>query len=387
METSRLAQDVAPSGIREIVNLVLARPDADVVRLEIGEPDFKTPAHIVDAAHSALRDGFGYTQSAGITALRESIVRRLERVSSLSYSPEHVVVAQGAVQAIAAAFFAVLEPGDEVLIPDPAWPNYEMLVSLRGAHPVRYALQTDQGFLPDLDQLRAQFTDRTKVLVLNSPSNPTGAVFPPEVVRAMVEMAAERGVWVLSDEVYDELVFEGEPANAAKYGRDNVIGVYSFSKTYAMTGWRVGYAACPGELAALLGRLQEPLLSCISGVGQLAAVAALDGSQDCVAEMRASYRGRRDMMTALLSETGFDAHRPAGAFYQMLPLAPEVDSRAAALDLVRHGVATAPGTAFGEAAADHLRISLAASERDLALGIERIASWCRDTDSGLSLAG
>ncbi len=286
-------------------------PGAGIVRLEIGEPDFVTPAHIGLAAREAIERGVGYTQSFGIAPLRDAICTRLERVCGLPYSPDEIVVGQGAVQAISAALFAVLEPGDEVLVPDPAWPNYEMLTLLRGGQPVRYPLRPERGFLPDVEELAALITDRTRVIVMNSPSNPTGAVFPSELVEAIVRLGAERGVWVLSDEVYDELIFEGDPANAAEYGRDHVIGIYSFSKTYAMTGWRVGYAACPRPLASLMGTIQEPLLSCISGVSQLAAVAALQGPQDCVAEMRASYRVRRNLVTELLDEAAFSAVRPS----------------------------------------------------------------------------
>jgi aspartate aminotransferase len=382
LQMSTLAEQVPASGIREIVNLVFARPDADIVRLEIGEPDFATPRHVAEAAHAAIRDGVGYTQSFGITPLRESICRRLARVAELHYEPDEVVVSQGAVQAVAAAFFGILGVGDEVLIPDPAWPNYEMLALLRGALPRHYSLPAENDFRPDLDEIASLLTDRTRIIVLNSPANPTGAVLPAEVVEAVVHLAADRGIWVLSDEVYDELIFEGEPANAARYGRDHVIGVYSFSKTYAMTGWRVGYAACPRPLARLLGTIQEPLLSCISGVSQLAALGALEGPQECVDEMRSTYRSRRDLMTRLLAEAGFDAVQPSGAFYQMVPLAPGADARRAALELVDCGVATAPGTAFGRIAADHLRLSLAAGHRSIEQGIERIAAWSSATDRG-----
>lgn len=382
MELSSLAVQVPPSGIREIVNLVLARPDADIVRLEIGEPDFPTPRHIADAAHEAVTKGFGYTQSFGIGPLRHAISERLQRVCGLSYADDEIVVSQGAVQAIAAVFFTVLDLGDEVLVPDPAWPNYEMLAWLRGARPVRYPLRAGADFLPDVDEIVSLLTDRTRIIVLNSPSNPTGAVFPADTVRAIVELAAERDIFVLSDEVYDELIFEGPMANAAQYDRDHVIGIYSFSKTYSMTGWRVGYAACDRPLAARLGIVQEPLLSCISGVGQLAAVAALDGPQDCVTEMRDTYGRRRDLAHDLFRRSGVDTVKPTGAFYQMVPLAPGVDSRVAALDLVEHGLATAPGTAFGDTASDHLRLSLAASDDVITEGVGRLLDWAERTDWG-----
>jgi len=282
-------------------------------------------------------------------------------------------------------FAALLDAGDEVLVPDPAWPNYAMSALLRGAVPVGYAHPASNGFLPDLDQLRGAITPRTRMIVINSPANPTGVVLPSETVAAIVGLAAANNLWVISDEVYDELVFEGQMANAAQYDRDRVVGIYSFSKTYSMTGWRVGYAACPRPLAQLLGTIQEPMLSCISAVSQHAALAALQGPQDSVRHRWDIYRSRRDLVSELLRDGGFEAVRPAGAFYQMVPLAPGSDSRRAALDLVEHGVATAPGSAFGTVASDQLRVSLAASEAALREGVARLVEWAHATSAGASL--
>jgi aspartate aminotransferase len=385
VELGSWATRVPPSGIREIVNLVMARPDAGIIRLEVGEPDQPIEPHIVAAAQEAAALGIGYTQSFGIAALREAIVERLRRVAGLTYAADEIVIGQGGVQAMSVTFAALLDAGDEVLLPDPAWPNYAMTALLRGAVAVPYTLPAANGFLPDVDELRALITERTRLIVINSPANPTGAVFPAELVASIVELAAEHDLWVLSDEVYDELVFEGAMANAAQYDRERVVGIYSFSKTYSMTGWRVGYAACPLALAQLLGTLQEPLLSCISGVSQYAAMAALHGPQEGVARKREVYRHRRDLVATLLRDGGFDAVRPAGAFYQMVPLAPGTDSRQAALDLVEYGVATAPGSAFGEVASDQLRLSLAASEEALRGGIERLVAWAQSTAVGASL--
>ena len=316
------ASRVPPSGIREIVNLVIARPDSGIVRLEIGEPDLPIEPHVVAAAQDAAARGIGYTQSFGIGPLREAITARLARLAGLTYTADEIVITQGGGQAVSLVFSALLDAGDEVLVPDPAWPNYVMSALLRGAVPVPYQLRPANGFLPDLDELRSLITERTRLIVLNSPANPTGAVVPATTVAAIVELAAAHGIWVLSDEVYDELVFEGEMANAAQYDREHVVGVYSFSKTYSMTGWRVGYTASPRPLARLLGTLQEPTLSCISAVSQHAALAALEGPQQGVADKREIYRGRRDLVSGLLADGGFDAVRPAGAFYQMVPLAP-----------------------------------------------------------------
>ena len=375
---------VPGSGIREIVNLVMER-GADVLRLEIGEPDFTTPAHIVEAGHLAALAGARYTQSAGTLRLREAISAKLKLVNGLDCPPQRVIVCQGAVQGCSVVLAALLSPGDEVLIADPAWPNYEMLVLLHGAVPVRYPTPPERGFLPSVEEIERLVSPRTRALVVNTPANPTGAVFPPELVSGLVELAGRHDLVLLADEVYDELIFEGAAANAASLDPERVVGLYSFSKTYAMTGWRIGYVAAPEWLAPSLWKLQEPLISCVSEVSQAAAVAALEGPQDCVAEMRDAYRRRRDLVVGMLTDAGIEVAPPHGAFYLMLPFAPGVDGRLAALDLVEHGVSVAPGSAFGEAARGHARISLASGERVLGEAVGRIVDWYRRTGGGASL--
>ncbi len=380
------AASVAPSGIREIFNLAVGRPD--VVHLEVGEPDFATPAHIVDAAFASARAGTGYTQTAGLLELREVIASRLARVHSLSYATDQIQVTHGGAQAIATIVAATIGDGDEVLIPDPAWPNYEMLVRAHGGTPVFYGLRAANGFIPDPDEVRALITGRTKLLVVNSPSNPTGAVIGEEVLDQLVAHARSAGVLVVSDEVYDEISFDRSPApSATTCDPEWVVGVWSCSKTYAMTGWRVGYLAAPRSLAPTLVTLQEPAITCVTSVSQAAAMAAITGPQRVVGQMRDAYRRRRDLVLTLAEQAGLDLVKPQGAFYAMLPLAPGADSRRAAIDLVESGVALAPGSAFGAVAADHLRISLAASEEALGLGLERLLGWLEDTDGGAHLSG
>lgn len=380
-ELAPTAVAVQHSGIREIVNMVIGRPPGEVVRLEIGEPGFSTPQHIVDAGAAAAATA-RYAPSAGHMALREALVRRMARVTGVDVAPEQIIVTQGGVQACALTMTALLAPGDEVLVPDPAWPNYEMIVDMLGGRAVRYPLPAASGFVPDPDDVVARMTDRTRVLVLNSPGNPTGAVFPRDVVRALVDAAAARGIVVLSDEVYDELIFEGEAAAAITLDDQHVVAVHSFSKTYAMTGWRVGWAVAPMWLAPTMAKLQEPQLSCIPDLTSAGALAALEGPQDAIAEMREAYRARRDLCVELITAAGIDVAVPRGAFYLMVPLAPGVDSRLAAIDLVDHGVSVAPGTAFGDAAGDHIRISLASEEPELREGIGRLTAWYAATEGG-----
>lgn len=380
------AQHVLQSGIREIINLVIERPSLDVVRLEVGEPDFSAPPHVIEAAVEAAGRGARYTPSAGIGELRSALSERLARFNGVATPAERVIVTHGAVEGLAAVVFAVVAPGREVLIPDPGWPNYEMQVTLRGGVPVRYPLTPELGFVPDPDRLLGMITSRTALIVLNTPSNPTGSVFPADVVEAIVVGAAQRGVPVAVDEVYDELIYDGAPARAVTYDPEWVIGVYSFSKTYAMTGWRVGYIAAPSWLAPTLVKLQEPLLSCLPAPCQAAALAALRGPQDIVTTMRETYRHRRDVVVELLDAASWPVRSPDGAFYLLVPLATGADGRAAAFDLVDHGVAVAPGTAFGDVARDHLRVSLASSEEDLRRGIERLVAWGEQTGRGANLA-
>ncbi|WP_170285686.1 pyridoxal phosphate-dependent aminotransferase [Microbacterium rhizomatis] len=362
------------SGIREIVDLALTS-EHPIIRLEIGEPDFATPAHITEAAFDAARVRVSYVQTAGIPALRSAIGERIERAYGVAAPLEQVLITHGAVQAIDAILSAVVAPGDEVLVPDPAWPNYEMQTTLIGATPVHYALRPEDGFQPDLAEIRALLTPRTRVIVLNSPNNPTGAVMRPELVAAIVALAVEHDLLVVSDEVYDEIVFEGTHANAAALAPDHVASVFSFSKTYAMTGWRVGYALVPAWLADTVTRILELESSCVSSVTQAAALAAITGPQDAVAHMRDAYRARRDVAVGILETARIDIVRPQGAFYLMLPLPDGTDSRLAALDLVSAGVSLAPGSAFGRATPHHLRVSLAASTESITEGLERFLAW------------
>jgi aspartate/methionine/tyrosine aminotransferase len=382
-QPSAVAAALPASGIREIVNLVVDRPDMH--RLEIGEPDSLTPAHVRDAARLALDGRLGYVQSAGMPVLREAIRERLRRGPGIEASIERIVVAQGAVQAIAAAMASVLSPGDEVLVPDPAWPNYEMQARLFGGRPVRYPLRAENDFLVDPAELATLIGPRTRVLVLNSPSNPAGSVAPAALMERVVTMAAERGILVISDEVYDEIVYDGAHVGAHHFAPDAVVSVFSFSKTYSMTGWRVGYAVVPESLAGAFERIQETLLSSVSTLGQVAALAALTGPQDAVVENLERYRRRRDAAVAQFAAGGVEVPVPGGAFYLLVPLARGADSRAAAFELAARGVSVAPGSAFGDVARDHIRLSLGSADDALAGGIARIVDWYADRDGGLAM--
>jgi aspartate aminotransferase len=374
---------VPHSGIREISHLAMAQPVDSLVRLELGEPGARTADHIVRAAVDASRGRTGYTTSAGIAELRAAVAQRLHRTYGLSDDERLVVLGQGAVQLLSCILAATIGSGDEVLVPDPGWPNYAMQTLVHGARPVPYPMRPENEFLPDLDDLSALITPQTKVLIVNSPSNPTGGVLGQEFCHGLVELAARHGILVVSDEVYDEVLYDGEHVNLARLDPVNVISVFSFSKTYAMTGWRVGYATFPAWIADAIARLQEAFLSCLPSASQAAALAALLGPQDSVAVNLAAYRANRDAAMSRLGAAGITAITPRGAFYLMVGLADGVDSRRAAMDLVGHGVAMAPGSAFGAQAKGFLRLSLASEPQQLGLGIDRFVDWYARSDGGL----
>ena len=370
---SGVAEALPRSGIREVMELAAGLDG--VIHLEVGEPSFKTPAHIVEAALAAARAGeTKYTPNPGLPTVREAVAETYAVRWGRPVAPEQVLVTAGAVNAIVAMTMAVCEEGDEVLVPDPGWPNYESIVALARARVVRYPLRPERGYLPEPADVAARVTPQTKVLVVNTPANPTGAVFPAATVEALVRLAAERELYVISDEVYEALVFDGVHVPAARFDDRRVIAVSGCSKSYAMTGWRLGWAIADPALVALCGKVQEALVSCAPSVSQRAAEAALRGPQDCVVEMRAAYQHRRDLVRAELEPAGLLPTTPQGAFYALVDLRRTgLSSRELTRALLEEErVATAPGWTFGEVAEGMVRISLATAEPDLVEGCRRI---------------
>ena len=362
------------SGIREIFDLAHQIPDA--IHLEAGEPSYPTPPHICQAAIDALNEGFTkYTPNSGIPELRRAIADDVSRRCALAVDPDQVVVTPGGVAALFTATKALTDPGDGVLLSDPAWPNYRMMLTVLGLEVQAYPLLFDDGLIPRPEVIERHITDTSKLLILNSPSNPTGTVIPPEVLAEIMELARRYDLWVLSDEVYNQLTFDEEAAPVARFDTDSrVITVNSFSKTYAMTGWRVGYAICPQEIAPLVSKVQEPITSCVNGPAQRAAVAALMGPQEVVAAMRAGYRHRRDLVMEMLMQGGVPAVRPQGAFYAWVDIARTgMSDREFALKLVRdRHVAVVPGTTFGSQGSSSIRLSLATETELLSEGVRRL---------------
>ena len=364
------------SAIREVFDLASRIPDA--IRLEIGEPSFRTPQFVVDAAFEAAAAGHtGYTPNGGYASLRTALAEKIERVDGFTVDPDAVVVTPGAMNALFSIYLALLEPGDEVLLPTPGFPNMDEMVRLLGGEPVFYRLERERGYLPSSEELEPLVTPRTKAIFANTPGNPTGAVFPAETVRGLAELAAERGVWLISDEVYDELILDDLPhvSAAALVPEAPVVSVYSFSKIYAMTGWRVGYCAAPPRLADVLRKLQEPQVSCPSAISQHAAQAALRGPRDEFDAMRAAYRERRDRAVDAASACHLGAFRTQGTFYMLVDVAPSgLSSRDFTLRLLdEFRVAVAPGEVFGPGGDGLVRISFAVEPNVLAEGMSRIA--------------
>jgi aspartate/methionine/tyrosine aminotransferase len=383
MKVNSAAAAMPHSGIREIMNAAWGRPD--VLHLEVGQPDFRTPAPIVAAAAEAARAGHtGYTPTAGIPALREALAAKVRRVNGFAVEPDQIVLGNGGAETLTACMLALTDPGDGVLLPDPAWPNFLMMAQLLRLEVAHYGLTPAGGFLPDMAELERLVTPRTRVLLLNSPSNPLGAVIGRPRMEELLDFAARHQLWVLSDECYDQITFDDTAVSPASLDRDGrVVTVFSFSKTYAMTGWRLGYAAAPPDVADVLVKSQEPLISCVNTPTQYAGLAALETPPEVLASMVAAYRRRRDTVVDRLTELGMEVFRPAGAFYAWVDVAASgLGAREFALRLLEEEhVAAAPGTAFGARGEGFLRLSLATAEEDLAEAATRIAAlWSRLRD-------
>jgi aspartate/methionine/tyrosine aminotransferase len=310
--------------------------------------------------------------------LREAIAARISTRWGKVVAPERVVVTTGAIGALFTALFSVLDPGDEVLIPDPGWPNYESIGHLAGAHPIRYRLAAANNFLPDLGELRGLTTERTKAILLNSPGNPTGGVFPRRLVQDIIAYARETGRYVVSDEIYEDIVFEGEHVSAGAFAADDQVFVISgFSKSYAMTGWRLGWLVCPPALAEIAASLQEPVTSCAPTLSQKAGEAALSGNQACVDEFRETFRRRRNLMLKELEGSNLLTVVPRGAFYALIDISGTGlgSLECAKAILMETATAVVPGITFGPASDRYLRVAYTTSDEHLVEGIRRIRKF------------
>ena len=358
----------------------LQQQGVNVVNLGGGDPDFDTPRHIVDAGVEAIRGGqTHYVASQGIPAFRKAIAEKLSRENGLSYDPDREIVATASGKlALYIALESLLDPRDEVLYLEPAWVSYRPLIELIGGCPVAVSLSPADNFAVRSTLLERKITPRTKAILINSPNNPTGRVLGPEELQVIREVALKHDLWVISDEIYEHLVYDGHrhvSIATLPEMRDRTVVVNGMSKAYAMTGWRIGYLAAPSVLSEQILKVQQHVVTCAASFGQIAATEALQGPQDCVKTMRQEYdKRRRRIAEALNSIPGVRCPLPEGAFYFF----PEVDYRdydswqiAEYLISDAH-VAVTPGQAFGEAARKNIRLTYATSMANLLEAVERM---------------
>jgi len=379
----KLAERMSRIGVeRAFEVLVKARAleaqGRDIIHLEIGEPDFATPGHIVEAGKRALDEGWThYGPTQGYPDLRDAIAEYISRTRGITVAGENVCVVPGGKPIMFFAMLALLEPGDEVIYPNPGFPIYESMIRFLGATPVPIPLVEERGFSFDLNLLREKLSSKTKMLVLNSPHNPTGGVIPAADIRAIGEMVRDRDLIVLADEIYSEIYFEEQPVSISSVPGllEKTIILDGFSKTYAMTGWRMGYGVMPKWLAEAVTKLMVNSNSCTASFTQRAGIAALQGPQDDVARMVAEFRRRRDAFCARLNAIpGVRCPLPGGAFYAF-PNITGTGWRSEALAenlLEKAGIACLSGTAFGEYGEGYLRFSIANSYDNLMRGADRM---------------
>jgi aspartate aminotransferase len=362
----------------------LERQGKNIIHLEIGEPDFDTPANVVEAAVDALHKGWThYGPSAGLPELRQTIADYVSRTRGVKVAPEEVVVVPGGKPIIFFTILALIEEGDEVIYPNPGFPIYESMIQYVGGKAIPIHLKEDRDFSLDVNELAGLITDRTKLIILNSPQNPTGGVMPRSDVEQVAKVIGDRNILVLSDEIYSRLLFEGEHFSIMSVSnmQERTILLDGFSKTYAMTGWRMGYGVMRADLAAHITRLMTNSNSCTASFTQIAGIEALRGDQTSVERMCAEFKRRRDVFVAGLNKIkGFSCRMPKGAFY-VFPNITKTGWKSKPLAdalLEQAGVAALSGTSFGAFGEGYLRFSVANSLENLQQALDRIDRWTKD---------
>lgn len=380
-ELSAITKTVTNSPIRQMFNRALGM--TDVISFTVGEPDFPTPDHIVEAAVNALRRGeHHYTPNAGILPLRQAIARTIQHSHGLSYDPNsQIIVTVGGMEALMLTMLTILNPGDELILSDPCWTNYSRQVLICNAKPTFVTVTADNNFQFDADTLEKAITDKTKAFIINSPANPTGGIADLETLKKLADIAVRHDLYVISDEVYFNLLYENNKAFsiATLPGmQERTIIVNSFSKTYAMTGWRVGFALGPVEIIKNMVKLQENVAACVNTSAQYAAIAALDGTQEPLHEMQRTYQKRRKIIVDGFSNVkGVRCFAPQGAFYALLDISETgMTANDFAMDLLsKERVIVVPGDAFGTTSTCYVRLSFATSEDNIREGIDRIGRY------------
>ena len=394
MRLSRVPSELKRSGIRRVMEMVwkLEAQGKRVVSLCVGQPDFPAPALAIEAAQASLANGdTKYISNAGLPSLRDAVAAHYtERASSRSFAAENVLISHGSMFSFSSAFMALLEPGDEVLLPDPGFPNYAQVATLLGAKPVFYPLRLEDGWQPRVADIDALRTERTKLAVVCTPGNPTGAVLSASQLQGFADWSSERRIPVLSDEIYDRIAFDSGGAAAptmlaTKHEPELTMIVSGVAKAYAMTGFRVGWLVAAPELIELGSKLQEPYLSCGVPFAQAAAEAVLRGPQEGVAAMAAAYERRRDLAVEILRDFGIFEYAPQGAFYLLVHCGG--DSLAFCDRLLEaRRVAVAPGSAFGDGAREYVRVSLASDDDAIREGLTALCEFRKEWQVSLLAA-
>ena len=389
---SRLVRELPQSGIRRFFDI--AAQMEDVISLSIGEPDFATPWAVREAAIYSLERGqTTYTSNLGILELRELIARQLQTLYGLRYAPENeVLVTVGVSEGMDLAMRAILDPGDEVLVPEPCYVSYKPCVSLAGGVPVGILTTMESQFQVSVADLEAALTPRTKAIVLGYPSNPTGAIMPREKLQAVVDFAVRHNLYIVSDEIYDRLTYDGVHVSVASLpgARERTILLNGFSKAYAMTGWRLGYVCAPAPILAALLKIHTYTIMCAPTVGQKAAIEALKSAEPAVRDMVGQYNQRRRLIVDGLNQAGLDCHLPQGAFYAFPSIRRTglTSEEFAERLLFEEHVAVVPGTAFGLGGEGHIRCSYATSLAKIEEALHRMTRFVRKLDTPpRSLAG
>jgi len=379
-DVSKRAESIRPFIVMDVVARAreLEASGRDIVHLEIGDPDFTTPEVIVKAAEAAMDAGeTGYTPSLGLPDLRDAVAYRARDDYGVDIDPGSVIVTQGTSPAMLLLFGSLLDPGDEVIMPDPCYPAYPNYVNFLGGAPVPVRVRAEDGFRYRIDEVERAITQRTKAIMCNSPSNPTGGVLGPDDLAHLARLAEERGIWLASDEIYHGLQFEGRAHSALEF-TDRAFVLNGFSKAYAMTGWRLGYMIAPPQFVRPAEKIQQNFFLCASNFVQVAGTAALLRAQDDVARMREVYDERRRYLVPALRSIGLTvATEPLGAFYVFAGVTHwGADSVHLASRLLEEaGVAVAPGRDFGPGGEGFLRFSYATSLERLHEGVARLAEW------------
>jgi aspartate aminotransferase len=377
MASSRLER-VEESATIKVANMAnkLKQEGKDIIGFSLGEPDFDTPKHICDAAAEAMYGGHThYTPSAGIPELREAIAEKLKNENSLDFSSSDILVTPGAKQGIFEIMMSVLDDGDEAIIFDPAWVSYDPAIKFAGANTVWVPTDPQDSFKPI--NFEEYVTEKTKLIVVNSPGNPTGAVYDKSVLNMIADTAIDHDILVLSDEIYEKIVYEKEHLSIGSFDgmHDRTITVNGFSKAYAMTGWRLGYVAASPEILKGLSKIQSHSVSSATSFVQYGGVAALKGSQEPVYEMVAKFKARRDVLVDGLNSIGIKCQKPGGAFYAFADVSEYGTGDEVAEKLLMDAyVAVTSGSAFGESGSDFVRISYATSLDRIEEGLARIES-------------